>query len=147
MDKEFETELSLGAKLSEALPNTNKIVINVLWRTALCFFCMFAAIRGMSGINRWMEEGPALWELIFFGVILVFGGLWPLTHLQDKLEFYERGMIFKKKAYYWKDLGEPRWHNSGSAITSTYMKTNVKGFNVTYLTHPKKAYNQAYMKH
>ena len=147
MDTEFESELMLGNKLSEAPRNNGKIAFNVAWRTALCLLCSFAAIGGMSGIARWKVEGPTLWDIIFCVGLIVFFGLFPLIHLRDSLEFFENGITFRGKPYYLKDLGEIRWHNSGNLITSTYMKTNVKSFNVTYLMHPKKAYNQAYMKH
>ena len=147
MDKEFESELLLGNKLSEAPRNNGKILFNVAWRTALCLLCDFAAIGGAGGIARLKAEGPTPWDLIFsIGLIVVFG-LFPLIHLRDSLEFYENGIVFSGKTYYLKDLGEVRWHNSSNVISSTYMKTNVKSFNVTYLIHPKKAYNQAYMKH
>lgn len=143
----MDNELMLGNKLSEAPCNKGKVAFNVTWRLALCLLCMFAAIGGVSGVSRWSETGPNWWELIFLGIPTLIFGLWPLIHLRDNLEFYENGIVYHKKTYTLKELGEISWHNSGNAFTSTYMRTNVKGFNVTYLVHPKKAYNQAYMKH
>lgn len=147
VDKEFESELMLGNKLSEAPRNNGKIAFNVAWRTALCLLCSFAAIGGMNGIARWKVEGPRLWDIIFCVGMIVFFGLFPLIHLRDKLEFYENGIVFGKKTYTLKELGDISWRNSSNVIDSTYMRTNVKSFNVTYLVHPKKAYNQAYLKH
>ena len=147
MDKEFETELTLGRKLSEAPRNDGKIAFNVAWRTALCILCDFAAVGGVSGIERWKVEGPTLWDIIFCVGLIVIFGLFPLIHLRDKLEFYENGIVFGNKTYTLNELGDISWHNSGNVINSTYMRTKVKGFNVTYLKYPKKAYNQAYMKH
>lgn len=81
-------------------------------------------------------------------IITVGFGLFPLIHAGDYLAFYQNGIVYKKKRYLWSELGKVGWRDftHGGLFHSVMMDTSKKVFNVTYLEHPKKHYNEAYMK-
>lgn len=142
-----EAEGNLGRKLTECGPDKVKIAIQTSWRTVFCILLDIMSWGGIAAIRQWGEVPPDM-GLVLLDLALTIGfGLFPLIHLREYLAFYEYGIVYRKKAYLWSELGSAGWHERayGALFYSTYMTTNKKKFNVTYVTKAKKQYNKAYL--
>lgn len=146
---DMETEGKLGCKLTECFSDKGKIAFQVSWRTALCLALDIGNFGGIAAIRRWGETPPQLSAIIVNLALTVGFGLFPLIHLRRYMAFYERGIVYGKRAYLWSELGSAGWrdHTTGGIFHSLIMETNKKNFDVTYLANPKKQYNRAYMSH
>lgn len=139
----------LGQKLTECPADKVKIAIQVAWRGALCIVFDIMNFGGFAAIAQWGETGPEM-SAVIVNLILTLGfGLYPLIHLKEYLAFYEYGIVYRKRAYRWSELGSVSWreHTYGGFFRSILMDTNKRVFDVTYVTNPKKQYNKAYMNH
>lgn len=136
----------LGKELAEAFPDKTKIILSMICRTTLVLVICLAGVKGFSGLIEWFRtlRGIVIFFVIFIPSLL--WGLFPLTHLKDKLKFYENGVVVNSYVYLLSELGTITFHDYSSGLkTEQYMKTQLRNFNVTYIKRPKKAYNQAYM--
>lgn len=145
----MEIEKSLGRKLTECGPDKVKIAIQTGWRTVFCILLDIMSWGGISAIRHWGETPPDIGLVLLDLALTAVIGLFPLIHLREYLAFYEKGIVYRKKAYLWSELGSAGWHERayGALFYSTYMTTGKKKFNVTYLTKAKKQYNRAYMNY
>lgn len=146
---ELDVERRLGRKLTECRADKVKIAIQAGWRTAFCLILDITNLGGISAIQRWNETPPDIAIIILDLILTIVFGLFPLIHLREYLAFYENGIIYRKRPYFWSELGSAGWrnHTMGGIFNSTLMDTDIKVFNVTYVKNPKKQYNRAYMNH
>ena len=144
-----ETEKSLGRKLTECGSNKVRIAVQTTWRTVFCILLDIMSWGGIAAIRRWGETPPDMRLILLDLILTVCFGLFPLIHLREYLAFYENGIVYRKKAYLWSELGSVGWHERtyGALFHSTYMTTGKRKFNVTYVTKAKKQYNKAYLNY
>lgn len=139
-------ENQMGEKLAQASSNKTKIAICTLVRICLVIVICFAGVRGLSGLKLWFSS---LKGMIIFCVLFVIGlvwGLYPLIHLRDLLIFYENGICINKRKYFFSEIGTIGFCDYQTGIlTHQMMQTDLRNFDVTYLSRPKRAYNQAYL--
>lgn len=105
------------------------------------------SLGGIRAIRNFAVRPPDTRIVLLDVVLTAVISLYPLIHLREYLAFYEYGIVFRKKAYLWSELGAVEWrtHTYGGIFTSVVMATNKRAFQVTYLKQPKKQYNRAYM--
>ena len=144
-----ERDEQLGAKLTECFADKTKIAIHVGWRMVICLLLDIMNFGGIEAIRQWGEIPPTIGQITVNLILTVAFGLYPLIHLKEYLAFYEYGIIYRKKTYFWSELCSARWRDftTGGFFRSVMMDTNKKAFNVTYVTNPKRQYNRAYMNH
>lgn len=149
METEMELERQLGRKLSECYADKKKIAVRTGLHIAFCILMDIMSLGGIGAIKRFPQEMPDTGIIVVDVLLTVIIGLYPLLHLREYLAFYENGIVFRKKAYLWSELGSVNWrdHVWGGFFHNTVMVTNKKAFQVAYLESPKKQYNRAYMKH
>ena len=131
----------LGIKLSEAGSDKKKIYVTTVIRVVVLAAFLFAV---SGGGKNFVNMG-----MLIVSVLIVLGiGLYPLSHLPEKIEFYDNGITYCGKAYLWSDLRSVEWrdHTAGGIFCHTVMATESKVFDVTYLEQVKKQYNKAYLK-
>lgn len=138
----------LGCKLTECGADKKKIALRTGLHLAFCLLMDIVSLGGISAIRNFAVRPPNMGVVILDVVLTAVIGLYPLLHLRDALAFYEYGIVFRKRAYLWSELGSVEWrtHTRGGFFTSVVMATNKRTFQVTYLEQPKKQYNRAYMK-
>ena len=139
---------SMGRKLAEAHVNMGKILFHTGVRVALAGVVVFAGIRGNppKGAPASLIAGlvAALIALLALGWVF-----FPLVHWGDHLTFYEAGIIVGRQPWALEKLGEISFmdvKNNYSLFGQTYMCTQARRFNVTYIKDAKKNYNRAYFK-
>lgn len=70
----------------------------------------------------------------------------PFLHCFDKIEFYENGLLRKKKFYTWEQIGTVQFQiykpNGYQWLKVIKMCTSCKVFNVSYLKNPMDIYNK-----
>ena len=145
----LEAEGQMGRKLTECPADKVKIAIQAGWRTAFCILLDIMNFGGIAAIRQWGEIPPEMSTIIVNLVLTVAFGFYPLIHLREYLAFYEYGIRYRKKTYFWSDLGQAGWrdHTYGGLFHSVLMDTDRKVFDVTYVQNPKKQFNKAYMNH
>lgn len=145
----MELERQLGRKLSECYADKKKIALRTGLHIAFCILMDIMSLGGIKAIKQFPQEMPDTNVIVVDVILTVVIGFYPLLHLRDYLAFYENGIIFRKKAYLWSELGSVSWrdHVWGGFFHHTVMATNKKAFQVAYVENPKKQYNIAYMKH
>lgn len=148
METETELEQRLGRKLSECSADKGKIALRTGLHIVFCVLMDIMSLGGIGAIKNFATRPPSIGVVIMDVVLTLVIGLYPLIHLRDYLAFYENGIVFRKKTYFWSELGSVTWrdHTYGGFFHRIVMATNKKAFQVTYLEHPKKQYNRAYMK-
>ena len=140
------TENELGEILSEAFPDKSKIIIKVVCQVVLILVICFFGVRGFTGLKEWFSsfKGVLIFLLIFIPSLI--WAIYPLTHLKDSLKFFENGLTFNGNVYLHKELGTITFCDYNYGIKSEqYMKSELRNFNVTYISRPKRAYNEAYL--
>lgn len=144
MDKEER----LGLKLTECFSDKTRIAIQTCWRTALCLAFDIGNFGGIAAIRNWGEVPPDMRILLVNVVLTVVLGLFPLIHLREYMAFHQYGIVYRRKAYLWSELGDVGWrdHTYGGLFRSILMDTDKKTFDVTYVNGARKQYNRAYMK-
>lgn len=145
----LDAEGKLGQKLTECEADKIKIAIQIGWRTALCIVFDIMNFGGFAAIARWGEVPPRFSAVIVNVVLTAVFGLYPLIHMREYLAFYEYGIVYRRKAYLWSELGSVGWrdHTYGGLFHSVLMDTDRRVFDVTYVANPKRQYNRAYMNH
>lgn len=143
----METEGKLGRMLAECPADKVRIAVQTGWRTAFCILMDIMNFGGIAAIRQWGDIPPEMGTVVFNLIVTAAFGFYPLIHLREYLAFYEYGIIYRKKAYFWSDLGQVGWrdHTYGGLFHSILMDTNRKVFDVTYVTNAKKQFNRAYM--
>lgn len=140
------TEVQLGAKLTEAVPDKPKIFLHTVCRTAIAVVISLAGSGGIQGIEKRFDSLKGILFLLVMWLIFLAIGLYPLAHLKDSLVFYENGICYHGISYLLSDLGSVRFRDFQSGImTNSMMDTDLRTFDVTFLDHPKRQYNRAYM--
>lgn len=70
----------------------------------------------------------------------------PFLHCLDTIEFYENGLLRKKKFYTWEQIGTVQFQtykpNGYQWLKVIKMYTSCKVFNVSYLKNPMDTYNK-----
>ena len=140
-------ENKLGRMLAECPADKLKIVIQAGWRTAFCILLDIMNFGGIAAIRNWGEVPPSGSTIVVNLVLTVVFGFYPLIHLREYLAFYEYGIVYRKRTYYWSDLGQAGWrdHTYGGFFRSILMDTNRRVFDVTYVQNAKRQFNRAYM--
>lgn len=148
MARDSVSEQQLGCKLTECGADKKKIALRTGLHLAFCLLMDIVSLGGFRAILNFAVRPPNMGIVIFDITVTAIFGLYPLIHLRDTLSFYEYGIVYRKRAYLWSELGAVEWrnHTYGGFFTSTVMATNQRTFSVTYLEQPKKQYNRAYMK-
>lgn len=142
-------ESEYGKKLAEAKPKYGEICLTGLVRAALVLVCVVLGEGGIDGVRQaFVDEREHMCvEGICVAVIVFLVTL--LQHGRDKIEFYERGIRWRHKWYSFEELGEITWERAENRhlffFDATILQTDCGGFNVSYVNHPRRAYNQAYM--
>lgn len=147
MESEMELERQLGRKLTECHADKKKIALRTGLHIAFCVLMDIMSLGGINAIRNFSAHPPSGGVVLMDVLLTLIIGLYPLIHLRDYLAFYENGIVFRKKAYFWSELGSVGWrdHTYGGFFHGIVMATNKKAFQVTYLEQPKKQYNRAYM--
>ena len=136
----------LGKKLTEAQADKKKIVLHVSMRTLLVLIITLAGVKGINGLIEWFSSWKTILMFFLLFIPSLLWGLFPLTHLKDKLKFYELGMSINGHIYLYQDIGMLTFYDYTYGIkTEQYIKSNVKNFNVTYIYRPKRYYNKDYL--
>lgn len=139
---------NLGNKLAEAAANKVKIYLTALIRAAVLIVLFFFCGGGVSGLKKYLSDTSGILFLVVMFVVLAGGtGLYTLRHLTECMEFYEYGIRWRGKNYYFSELGNIGWrtvsHNGWFAREK--MDTDNYTFDITYLDRCKKIYNRTYM--
>ena len=138
-------ERSMGRKLAQAHANMGKILFHTAIRLTLAGVIVLAGIRGNPpGRPVNFLAGSLAAFIALFALMWVF---FPLIHLGDGLEFYETGIIIGKRPWRLDKLGKISFmdvKSNYSLFSKTYMCTEVRQFNITYIKDAKKNFNRAY---
>lgn len=135
----------MGRKLAQAHANMGKILFRTAIRLTLAGVIVFAGIRGKPPGKP--VSIPALSLAALIALAALVWVLFPLVHCQDNLEFYETGMVIGKRLWPLEKLGNISFmdvKNNYSLFGQTYMCTEIRRFNVTYIKDAKKIFNRAY---
>lgn len=137
---------NLGRSLAEAEADKKKIILHAGIRILLVIVIALAGVKGIDGLREWFSSWKSILMFLLIFIPSLLWGAYPLTHLKDKLRFYERGMSFNGRMYLYEDIGTLTFCDYTYGIkTEQYMKSNARSFNVTYIYRPKRAYNKAYL--
>lgn len=147
MKTEMDMKRQLGRKLTECGADKGKIALRTGLHFVFCILMDIVSLGGIRAIRNFAVRPPDTRIVLLDVVLTAVISLYPLIHLREYLAFYEYGIVFRKKAYLWSELGAVEWrtHTYGGIFTSVVMATNKRAFQVTYLKQPKKQYNRAYM--
>ncbi|MCI8597854.1 MAG: hypothetical protein HFJ10_05360 [Lachnospiraceae bacterium] len=142
----MQEEKYIGPKLTEAHADMGKIIFQTSLRILLAGVIIVAGIRGNPP-----KGGPVnLLAGIIVTLIILGAAVWvffPLKHCKDFMAFHENGIVFCKRAWTLKELGNISFVDSKSnraLFTRTYMRTQAKVFDITYIKDGKKNFNRAY---
>lgn len=137
---------SMGRKLGEAHANMGKVLLHTAIRAALAGVVVIAGIRGNppkgGAVSLIAGLAAALIALLALGWVF-----FPLIHCRDSLVFYETAIVAGKRQWTLEKLGEISFmdvKNNYSLFGQTYMCTEIRRFNVTYIKDAKKNFNRAY---
>lgn len=141
-------ETDYGQKLAEAVPKYKHIYLVAVFRILFVLVIVLEGEGGFDGVISSFESGT--WQVCVIGIaVAILVGLVTLRHKKDIMEFYEYGICFRGRWYSFEDLGQISWESLSNRhmffFDALRMQTDIKSFNVTYVDHPKRAYNQAYM--
>lgn len=136
----------LGQKLSEATADKYKIFINVFCRMGLVLLLSFVGVGGLSEASKWFGDVKGILVFLLIFIPSLIWALYPLRYMKSKLEFYEKGFVYKGGVFLLQEVGEITFCDYVYGFkTEQYMKSDLKKFNVTYIYRPKKAFNEAYL--
>ncbi|MDE6203664.1 MAG: hypothetical protein K2O16_10160 [Lachnospiraceae bacterium] len=138
-------KISMGQKLAQAHADKGKILFHTAIRLTLAGIIVLAGIRG-NPPGKPVSFAAGLLAAVIALIALIWV-LFPLIHLRDCLEFYETGIVIGKQSWTREKLGEISFmdvKNNYSLFGQTYMCTEVRRFNVTYIKEAKKNFNRAY---
>ena len=147
-DRQVQKEKELGRKLTEAHANMGKIALRTILRVLLAGVVIIAGVRGNPP-----QGGPvSVLAGLLASCVALCAAVWvffPLIHCRDFMEFYENGIVICKRKWTLDELGEITFmdaRSNRSAFTRTYMCTDVRNFDITYIKDGKKSFNRAYLK-
>lgn len=139
-------EIRMGRKLAQARADMGKILFQTAIRFVLAGVIVLAGIRGNPPHGK-----PVSFMAGFLVTLIALAALvwvfFPLIHCRDCLEFYERGILIGKQFRTLEELGEISFmdvRNNYSLFARTYMCTEIRRFNVTYIKDAKKNFNRVY---
>ncbi len=146
-DETVQKEIYMGRKLTEARANMGKIIFRTMLRVLLAAVILLAGIRGNppNGKPASFMAGLLASLMILAAAVWVF---FPLIHCKDHVVFYENGILMGRKIWLLEELGEISFMDSTSNrsfFARTYMCTDIKNFNITYIKDAKKNFNRAYL--
>ncbi len=139
-------DTNMGQKLAQAQANIGKILFQSAIRFTLVGVIVLAGIRGNPPRGKPVSFG-ALLVAALIALIALIWILFPFFHWKDCLEFYETGIRIGRQFWTLEKLGEISFmdvKNNYSLWGRTYMCTQVRRFNVTYIKDAKKNFNRAY---
>ncbi|MCI9137901.1 MAG: hypothetical protein HFH48_10150 [Lachnospiraceae bacterium] len=144
----MQEEQNIGKKLTEAHANVGKIIFRFMLRFLL------AGIIVLAGVRSNPPQGPpsSVLAVCLVGFIVLAAVLWvsfPLIHCRDMIAFYENGIVIRKRPWMLTELGQISFmevKSSYSLFARTYMCTEVRNFDITYIKNGKKNFNRAYFE-
>ncbi len=138
--------VSMGRQLAHAHANRGKILFHTAIRFLLAGVVVLAGIRGNPP-----KGGPVNFLAGLLAACIALVALawvfFPLIHCRDCLDFYETGITIGKRFWALETLGNISFmdvRSNFSMFERTYMCTEARRFNVTYIKDAKKNYNRAY---
>ncbi len=137
---------NMGRKLAQVHANMGKILFQTAIRLTLAGIIVLAGVRGNPPGKPVSFAAGSLAALIALTALAWV--LFPLIHCGDCLEFYEAGIVIGKQFWTLEKLGKISFmdvKNNYSLFGQTYMCTEVRRFNVTYIKDAKKNFNFAYL--
>lgn len=138
-------DINLGRKLTEAHANMGKIALRTLLRVLVAGVIILAGVRSNPpGKPVSILAGALVLVMIVVSAIWVF---YPLIHCREYMTFYENGIEFCGRRWCLDELGQISFMESKSnysMFARTYMCTEVRKFDVTYIKDGKKNFNRAY---
>ena len=142
----MQEEQNIGKKLTEAHANVGKIIFRFMLRFLL------AGIIVLAGVRSNPPQGPpsSVLAACLVGLIVLVAVLWvffPLIHCRDMIAFHENGIVICKKTWMLTELGQISFmetKSNYSLFARTYMCTEVRNFDITYIKNGKKNFNRAY---
>lgn len=142
----MQTDKNLGQKLTEAHANPAKIFLRLFIRVLLAGIIIVAGVRG----NPPKENTVSILSALLVLLIILAVAAWvffPLIHCREYIAFYENGIEFCQQKWTLDEIGKVSFmeaKSNYSLFARTYMCTDVRNFNVTYIKEAKKNYNRAY---
>lgn len=142
----MHNEKILGKKLTEAHANLGKIFLRLTIRIVLAGGIILAGVRGNppKGNDVSFLSGLLVVLIILAAAAWVF---FPLIHCKKYIDFYENGIDYCQQKWTLDEIGKVSFmeaKSNYSLFAHTYMCTEIKKFDVTYLKDAKKNFNRAY---
>lgn len=137
----------MGEKLTEARANTGKIMFRTALRLILAGVIILAGVRS----NPPGKPADFLAGLLALLIFLAAAAwvFFPLYHFKDYIIFYEHGLELRGKSWTLNELGAISFMESKSnysLFSRTYLCTDIRNFDITYIKDAKKNYNRAYFE-
>lgn len=142
----MQSNKNLGKKLTTARANQTKIFLRLFIRALLTGVIILAGVRG----NPPKENAVNVLSALFVLLMMFIAAAWvffPLIHCKEYIIFYENGIEICQRKWTLDEIGKISFmeaKSNYSLFARTYMCTDIRKFDVTYIKEVKKNYNRAY---
>ena len=144
----MQEEKACGRALAKAHVHVRKLACHTVPRILLAGVVVLAGVRG----NPPGGKPASILALLIAAVIALAAAVWvlfPLVHCRDYVIFYEHAVEICGKIWTLDELGSISFMESKanySFLARTYLCTDVRNFNITYIKDVKKNFNRAYLE-